>query len=264
MIAQYVIQLHQNTFAFRWRDISDGYVAGECVALRAETPDVKIVHIQNALDSFHAGADLVELDAARGSFEKNVEGFTDDIDAGPEDESGNDEGEGGIDPGAASEKDSCASGDDGGGGEGVPCHVEEGAAHIDVARATPQEGSNDAVHDDACGGDTHHQLWLDGNRSAETVEGLDGDPDRDHDQGCRVDEGGENSGTLVAESLGVVAGAALEVNGYEAEKQGQEVGGVVTRLREQGEGVGAEAEDKGDSDVGEGSYEGEAKYGLCP
>jgi len=262
--AQHVIQLHQNTFAFRGWDVGDRHMAGEGVTLRAEAPYVEVVDIENAVDRFHAGTDLVELYAARSAFEKNVEGFADDVDAGPEDESGNDERKYGIDPGMPGEQDCRASGDYSGGGERVSCHVEEGAAHIDVAGATPEEGGDDAVHENTGSRHPHHQAGLDGDGSAEAVDGFNGDPDGDDDQGRRVDEGGEDTGALVAESLGIVARAVLKINRYEAEQEGQEVGGIVAGLRKQGEGVGAKAEDESDSDVGESSYEREAEYGLCP
>ncbi len=49
----------------------------------------------------------------------------------------------------AGEEDGCATGDDGGGGEGVAEHVEEDAADVDVAGELPEEGGDGAVHEDA-------------------------------------------------------------------------------------------------------------------
>ena len=227
VVAQHVFQLHQNTFAFRWRNVGDGYVAGEGVALRAEAPHVEVVNVDDAFNGLHAGADLVDLNAARSSFEKDVEGFANNVDAGPEDECGNNEREDGVDPGMSGEEDGCASDDDGGGGECVSGHVEEGAAHVDVARDTPEEGGDDAVHDDAGGGDNHHQARLDSDGSTEAVDGFDADPDGDDDESGGIDEGGKDSRSLVAEGFGVVGGPGLEVDGGEAEEQGQKVRGVV-------------------------------------
>src|SRR3569833_726927 len=167
VIAQHVIQLHQNTCALgRW-DVGDGYVTGEGIALGAEAPVVVVVVVLDVFNGFHAGADVVEFDATGGAFQQDVEGFADNVDAGPEDESSDDEGENRVDPGLAGEEDGRASGDNRGGRKGISCHVNEGASQVDVARHAPEEGGNHAVHQDAGGGNPHHELGLNGHGSAE-------------------------------------------------------------------------------------------------
>jgi len=126
-----------------------------------------------------------------------------------------------------SDEDAEAAEDDGGGGEGVAEHVQEDAADVDVAGELPEECGDEAVHDDAGGGDRHHEVRLDGDGSGEAVDGFDGDPDGEHHERERVDEAGEDAGTLVAEGALVGGGARLEVDGDEAEGQGEEVGDVV-------------------------------------
>ena len=65
----------------------------------------------------------------------------------------------------------------------------------------------------------------------------------------RVDEAREHAGALVAEGALVGGGAGLEVDGEEAEREGEEVGDVVSGLGQQGEGVRAQTEDEGREDV---------------
>ena len=225
---------------------------------------MEVVDVQDAFDGLHAGADVIELDAAGGSLEEDVEGFADDVDAGPQDERGDDEGENGVDPAVAGVEDCSATYDDRGGGEGVAGHVEECAAHVHVTGDSPEEGGDDAIHYDAGCGYTHHQPRLNGDGGAEAVDGFDGDPNGNEDQGCGVDEGSEDTGALIAEGLGAVGGAGLEVDGDEAEEEREEVGGVVAGFGEEREGVSAESEDEGDHHVRKGGDKGEAEYGLCP
>lgn len=116
MVAQYMIQVEQNTGALGWRDVGNGDVAGQGVTLRTQAPDVQIVHVDHAFDALHAGADFGEGDSAGSAFEKDVEGLADDAEAGPEDEGGDYQREDGVDPVMTCEQDGGAAGDDCGGG----------------------------------------------------------------------------------------------------------------------------------------------------
>ena len=189
----------------------------------------------------------VERDAARRAFQKDVEGFADDADAGPEDERGDEQREGGVDPVVAGEQDARAAGDDGGCRERVAGHVEKGGAQVDVAGHAPQQSGDHAVHHHAGGGHDHHEPGCTATGAREPVDGFDADPEGDDDERGRIDEGGQHAGPLVAEGLGVVGGAGLEVDGGKAEQEGQEIGDVVAGLGEQGQRVGAQPGHKGDA-----------------
>ena len=93
--------------------------------------------------------------------------------------------------------------------------MEEDAADVDVAGEAPEERCDGAVHQNACGGDDHHDARLDGDWRAEAVEGFEGDPGGEDDEGGCVDEGGEDSRALVAEGLLLGGGTGLEVDGDE-------------------------------------------------
>ena len=140
--------------------------------------------------------------------------------------------------------------------------MEEDAANIDVAGEAPEQGGDGAVHQDSGGGDDHHDARLDGDRNGEAVDGFEGDPGGEDDESGRVDEGCEDSGALVAEGLLFVRGAGLEVDGDEGEEDREEVAEVVAGLGDEGQGVGAEAEDKGGDDVGKGQHHGELQDAL--
>src|SRR6185437_2803123 len=159
-------------------------------------------------------------------------------------------GESGIDPHDAAEQDGSAACDDCGGGERVAEHVEEDRADVDVAGELPEEGGDGAVHEDSGGRDNHHQARLDGDRSVEPVDGGDGDPAGENDEGDGVDEGGEDSGALIAEGFLVGGGAGLEIDGCEGQKDGEEIADVVTGLGDERQGVGSHAEVKGGKNVG--------------
>jgi len=257
-----VVDLDEDAGALRRGNVVDEDVAGEGAGLGAEAPDVEVVDVEDALDLFHAGAYCRQGDAAGRAFKEDVEGFADDADAGPEDEGGDEQREDGVDPVLAGEEDARAAGDDGSGGERVPGHVDEGRAHVDVAGHAPEQGGDDAVHEDAGGGYGHHEPGLDGDGAGEAMDGFGGDPEGNDDEGARVDEGGEDAGALVAEGFGLAGGAGLEVDGDEAEQEGEEVRNVVAGLREEREGVGAQAGDEGDQHVGERGHKREAEDGL--
>ncbi len=56
---------------------------------------------------------------------------------------------------------------------------------------------------------------------SDAMDGGEGDPEREDDEGEGVDEGGEDAGALVAEGLAVIGGAGLKVDGDEGEDDGE-------------------------------------------
>ena len=98
------------------------------------------------------------------------------------------------------------------------------------------------------------------------MNGGDGEPDGENDQRECVDEGGEDSGALVAEGLLIVGRPRMHVDSEEGEAEGEEVGDVVAGFRKKSEGVGAQAEDEGEHDVSERREQGKAQNarGVSP
>jgi len=264
VLAEQMIELDQNACALRRGNIGDRHMTGQSARLRAEAPDVQVVHIDHALDGFHAGANFSDGAIARRAFEQDVERFAHDADAGPENEGGDEQGERGIDPVLPGEENAESAGDDGSGGERVAGHVNEGRAHIHVAGHPPQQRRNYAIHDDAGGSDDHHQARLDDDGCGKAMDGFDADPQRDDDERGCIDESGEHAGALIAEGLGVVRGAGLKVDRDKTQQKGEKVGYVVPGLREQRQGVGAQSGNKGNHHIGQRGYKGDAQHDGSP
>ncbi len=140
--------------------------------------------------------------------------------------------------------------------------MEEDAADVDVSGGAPEQGGDGAVHQDSGGGDVHHQPGLDGDGSGDAVDGLEGDPGGEDDEGAGVDERRKNPGALVAKGLLVGGGARLEVDRDEREDDGEEVADVVAGFGDEGQGVGAEAEDESRNYISEGQPHGELQDAL--
>jgi len=117
---------------------------------------VEIVDVDDAFYLGHGGANVGEVECARCAFEEDVEGFADDGPGAPEDHSRDDEREQRVDPVLMREQDGEAANDDSGGGEGVAKHVQEDAADVDIAGELPEQGGDEAVHQDTGGGYLHH------------------------------------------------------------------------------------------------------------
>jgi hypothetical protein len=81
VLAKNVVELDENAVALRGRNVGNGDMAGQGAGLRAETPDMEIMNIDNALNFLHAGANILQRAIAGRALEKNIEGFADDADA---------------------------------------------------------------------------------------------------------------------------------------------------------------------------------------
>src|SRR5215475_14592977 len=88
----------QNTIAFRRGYVVDGDVRGERAGLRAQAPDMEIVHIEHTVNGGERGANLRYGKAARCALKQDVEGLAHDGDGAPEDHGGDQQREYGIDP----------------------------------------------------------------------------------------------------------------------------------------------------------------------
>ena len=94
------------------------------------------------------------------------------------------------------------------------------------------------------------------------MDGFEGDPGGEDDEGGGVDEGREDTRALVAEGFLLGCRTGLEVDRDEGEEDCEEVAEVVAGFGDEGQGVGAEAEDESGDDVGEGQRHGELQNPL--
>jgi len=262
VVAELVIDALEKSLAFTEVHFDDLHVAGESMGLGAEAPDMQVVDVDDAGDLFHGRANVGEVEAARRSFEQDVQGLADDTDRAPEDHGGDDEREQGVDPLQAGKQNAETAEDDGSGGQRVAEHVQEDAADVDVAGKLPEQGGDGAVHQNTGSGDIHHEARLNDDRVGEAVDGGDGDPAGKDDESERVDEGGQDTGALIAEGLVFGGGTGLQVHGDEAEAESEEVGEIVACFRKQRERVGTEAEPGGREDVEQGEAKRELEDAL--
>src|ERR1017187_5346697 len=114
MVLEHMVQLYQDACALRRWNIGNGHVARQGAGLRTEAPDVEVVHVDHALDIFHAGANIGERNASRCAFQQDVQTFADDADAGPQDEGCDEQRKHGIDPVVSGDEDSETACNDGG------------------------------------------------------------------------------------------------------------------------------------------------------
>src|SRR5437660_12618320 len=114
VVVQDLFHVAQNALARGGRNVGDGDVTGEGVAFRANTPDVQVVDIIDALDLADGGFEAIEFHAARRALEQDVHGLAQDADRRPQDHGADAEGEVGGDPRPARRQTGPTAGEDGG------------------------------------------------------------------------------------------------------------------------------------------------------
>src|SRR5450755_1088648 len=172
----------QDAFAYRRRNVGDGNVAGQGAGFRSDVPDVQVVDVVDAFDGANRGCDAVDLNAARGAFEQDVQGLAHDAGAGPENQHADTDGKSGINPQLARCHDGPAAGNNCRGGKRVSDLMQKDAADIDVAAGAVEQQGDDSIHDDAGGGDGHHGSGVYRLRILQASERLVEDEERDDDQ----------------------------------------------------------------------------------
>src|SRR2546430_870870 len=72
---------------------------------------------------------------------------------------------------------------------------------VNATLASKKKRGVATLHHHTRRGNDHHEPWLDRDRTAETVDGLDRDAARNDDEGQRIEECRQHAGALVAEGL---------------------------------------------------------------
>jgi len=235
------VDTRQDALTCRWRHIFDQYVSAQRMRMRAETPDVKIVHVEDTFDSGHRLGDVGEFDAARQSFEQDIERFANDVPGRVDDERSEGDGESRVEIAPAGITNSNRAGDDSDGADGIAHHVNERGADIDVAFLTSvQRQHNGAVQNESRSCDPHHRPVVYGLRVNDPADGLPENEQRDEDQGGGVQECCDNARTLIAVGFDLIGWFTLQVKTDGSEEQSERVGKVVSRVREQRETLGLE------------------------
>ena len=253
VVAQDVIEPVQDGVALGRRHVVDQDVAAKGAGIGADVPDMEVVDVQDAGNEAHGRGDFAEIEPAGEAFKQNIERFADDVPGAPNDETGDGQGEDGIDLGPAPDVDDEGTDDDGDRAEKVAQHVDEGTADIEIVLAGAIEAEHDpAVEGDTESGDPEHDEIVNRQRVQQAQGALVDHPNGEQDERKGVDERREDAGAVVAKGLLFVGGFVLQVDGEPRKQKGEGIGGVMAGVRDQREAVGADTEDQFERDKGGG------------
>src|SRR3954467_14331004 len=80
---QQIVNPPQNRIALRWRHVVNQHVAAQRARFRPQTPDMQIVHVDNAWQLAQLTGDLRQFQPLGQALQKNVERVADDPPTGP-------------------------------------------------------------------------------------------------------------------------------------------------------------------------------------
>src|SRR5437016_8167229 len=113
--------------------VGDARVETEGMVTSAKGPEVNVVDFLHAFDGEDGASDFFQAEFTRATFEKDVRGFAQDANAGPQHEQSNGETEERINPSSAGDMNDDRAGDDGDIRKGVTKVVDQDAAQIEIA-----------------------------------------------------------------------------------------------------------------------------------
>src|SRR5713101_8257930 len=157
----------------------DARVETEGIVTAAEGPEVNVMDFLHAFDGEDGASDFFQAEFTRTTFEKDVRGFAQDADAGPQHEQSDGEAEERINPSRAGDVNDDRAGDDGDVRKGVTEVVNQDAAQIEIAAAADERESDAAVYGEGGDGGPDHPALADGHGRAETFDGFIAEPERE-------------------------------------------------------------------------------------
>src|SRR5258708_15523042 len=101
LVVQAVLHVAQDALADRRWDVGNCDVAGERAGFRPNTPAVQVVHVVDTVNGSDGGRHQLKLHAPRSAFEQNIQSFTHNAKAGPQDQHSDSQGKHWADPGIA-------------------------------------------------------------------------------------------------------------------------------------------------------------------
>ena len=193
---------------FHATGLVDDEMGGQGVFGRADGPDVDMVKIFDVLYASDSFPDLADLDAARDAVEGEPQAVAKQLPGAIEDNDGDDEAEGGIDPIELGIKDDEAADDQAGGYDSIGEEVEEGASDVEVAFLIPEEEhGGQGVDADTDGGHDGNGLAGQGSFGAhQPVDRFVADGAKGNQEDGGVEEGYEDR--CLFEAVGIFFGGA--------------------------------------------------------
>src|SRR5438105_11244518 len=162
-------------------------------------PDVQIVHVQHTADLSNGVDYRRHIGACGRSFEKYGDALAENAPTGPHNQSRDQKRDDRIHNRGVRGKDDSTGGDHSERGHGVADHMQVGASHIHVVLRTLEEPQADhrvQYHRDGSHRDHETATWQ--FRMANAAECLPDDHAGDHDEGHGINQGGEDTDTVVA------------------------------------------------------------------
>ena len=163
-------------------------------------PDMKIVHVLHAGQRFNRRGDLRRADCGRGGFQQHIERFFEQRPGAVENGADYEETDERIEHRPARQHDRAAAEHDTERDPGIAQHMPEGAADVQIVLCAVLEQQGDAeIGDKAQGGNAHDPSAVDSDRMQQPLESHEGNADRCQHQDERVEERGDDTGSVIAE-----------------------------------------------------------------
>lgn len=229
----------------------------------AERPEVDVMDFLHALDGKDGASNVFDAQFTGAAFEKNVRGFAEDADAGPEDEQADGQAESRIDPMGSGGADDDGADDDGDVRKSVAEIVNEDAAQIEIAAAADESESDAAVDGKSRDGGPDHPAFDDIDRRAEALDSFVAEPERKENENDGVGEGGESTGAVIAISFFVVGGTFGPAHGEIGDAKRGNIGKIVDRVVQKSDAAAEDAAENFGEDEGESGGHGPAENGRA-
>ena len=220
----------------------DDNMCRERIERGGERPDVEMVDGKDVRDVSHERLHTVEVNALRDTIKGETQGIRKQAESGNKDDDRHDERNDGVNEVEVGEIDDKSGDHNTHGNKRVSQHVEEGTTDVQIVFLPPHEKeSRETVDEDANSGSDRDGSTVDGRGMGKVVDGLDdngADSDKEDDG---IEERNEYGAASVA--IGKVFGNSngCQLDPRKSEEKGKDIAEIMTRVGEQAEGVGIEA-----------------------
>lgn len=220
----------------------DDNMRGERVERGGERPDMEMVDGKNVRDVGHECLHTVEINALRDAIKGETQGIRKQSERGNKDDDRHDKRNDGVNKVEVGKIDDKSSDNNTNGDKRVRQHVEKGTSDVQIVFLPPHEKeSREPIDEYADSGSDRDGSTIDGRGMGKVVDGLDdngADSDKEDDG---IEERNEYGAPSVA--IGKVFGNSngRQFDPRESEEEGKDIAEIMTRVGEQAEGVGIEA-----------------------
>jgi len=239
--------------------VGNADVAGERVQIRAERPDVDVMHLHDTVNPQQGGGDFLEVNFPRQTLEENVAAFAQNSGAGPQDHRADAHSDHGIEPGGAGPANAESADHDGDVGKSVAQIVDPDAANVEVA-ATAMDGEGDASIDDQSEKrDPQHDAGLDFDRVAQAQDRFIEQAERHDGEQHGIHKRGQDSRAVIAVGFLRSGRAPGPAHGKPGDDQRRHVGQVMHGIADERDGMACISGREFHGDERKGGHDGQAQ-----